>query len=78
MQISARNQLNGKIIKLTKGVVNAEVVIKLSGGEQIAAVITKESAQRLKLAKGKEVFAVVKASDVMVGLCCNNPDCDCH
>jgi molybdopterin-binding protein len=77
VKISARNQFKGKIKSLVKGPVNSEVVIELPGGVQVTAVITTASAQSLGLKKGKEAFAVVKASDVMIGLCCGNGDCDC-
>ena len=77
MQISARNKLPGKLTKLTLGPINAEVVIELDGGAQIVSVITRASAKALGLKKGKEVRAVVKSSDVMVGVCCGHGNCDC-
>ena len=64
--ISARNNLKGKIKKLVPGTVNTEVIVELAGGAEIVSIITKESAERLKLSPGKEVFAVIKASDVMI------------
>jgi molybdate transport system regulatory protein len=67
MKISARNQLAGTVEKVTKGAVNAEVSLKLAGGEQVAAIITNASADALKLKKGVAAFAVVKASEVMIG-----------
>jgi molybdopterin-binding protein len=66
MKISARNVLSGKVIKITEGAVNNEVVIELSGGAQIVSIISKESADKLKLKKGKKAYAVIKASNVMV------------
>jgi molybdopterin-binding protein len=66
MKISARNVLKGKVAKVTHGAVNSEVVVKLAGGVEITSVITKKSAKYLKLSKGKEVYAVVKASNVMI------------
>lgn len=68
MKISARNQLKGKIEKLTLGAVNAEVVIRTSAGESIVSVVTKESVDSLGLVVGKEVYAVIKASNVMVAV----------
>lgn len=68
MKISARNVLKGKVVKFSKGAVNAEVIIELEGGAQVTSIITLESAQNLGLAKGKDVYAVIKASDVMVGI----------
>jgi len=68
MKISARNVLKGKVKKVTPGAVNSEVVIETANGETIVSVITKESAENLGLAAGKEVYAVVKASNVMVAV----------
>lgn len=68
MKISARNQLKGKIIKISEGSVNTEVVIELAPGVEITSIITKSSANNMKLAVGKDAFAVVKASNVMVGV----------
>jgi len=66
MHISARNQLKGRIKHLTPGAVNTEVVIELPGGAELVSVITKSSAERLRLSPGQEVYAVIKASDVMM------------
>ncbi len=66
MNISARNVLKGKVKEVKQGMVNAEVVVELPGGTQIVSVITKESAEKLGLAAGKDVYAVVKASNVMI------------
>jgi molybdopterin-binding protein len=66
MKISARNVLKGKVKSLTQGAVNSEVVVELPGGQEIVSVITKGSAERLGLREGKEVYAVIKASSVML------------
>jgi molybdopterin-binding protein len=66
MQISARNSLKGTIKSIEPGAVNTQVIIKFSNGVEVVSIITKDSAERLKLAEGKEVYAVVKASDVMI------------
>lgn len=66
MQISARNSLKGKIKSIEVGAVNTEVVIELPSGMEVVSIITKDSAERLDLMEGKEVYAVVKASDVMI------------
>jgi len=68
MKISARNQLKGKIVKLVIGAVNAEVVIRTSSGEELVSIVTKESVDSLELMEGKEVYAVIKASNVMVAV----------
>jgi len=66
MKISARNILKGKVRNVDHGAVNSEVVIELPGGTEVVSIITKESAEGLGLASGMEVYAVIKASDVMV------------
>ncbi len=68
MKISARNMLKGKVKRIKPGVVNTEVVIELPGGSEIVSMITKESADRLDLAVGKEAYAIIKASNVMIGI----------
>ena len=66
MKISARNVLKGKVAKVTHGAVNSEVVVQLPGRVEIISIITKKSARSLTLSKGKEVYAVIKASNVMI------------
>jgi molybdopterin-binding protein len=68
MKISARNVLKGKVKKIIAGAVNSEVILELPGGTEMVSVITKESVDSLKLAVGKEVYAVVKASNVMIAI----------
>ena len=65
MSISARNKLKGKITEILMGDVMAEVTIRV-GQNTIDAIITRHSAQELKLKKGDNVIAVVKATEVMV------------
>lgn len=67
MNISARNTLQGKVIKVSEGAVNTEIVIELPGGDNIVSVISKKSASALDLAPGKACYAIIKASNVMVG-----------
>jgi molybdopterin-binding protein len=66
MKISARNVLKGKIIRLVQGAVNSEVTVELAGGIEVVSIITKSSAKNLGLKKGKNVYAVIKASNVMI------------
>ena len=68
MAISARNNLKGKVVQVKPGAVNAEVTIELPDGQQIVSIITLESANALGLAAGKEVYAVIKASNVMIAV----------
>ena len=67
MKISARNVLSGTVRNITPGAINSEVTIEIAGGMTIVSVITNESVKRLGLAPGKAAFAVIKASDVLVG-----------
>lgn len=68
MKISARNVLKGKVKKVTHGAVNSEVIVELPGGAELVSIITKNSAQNLKLSKGKDVYTVIKASNVMIAV----------
>jgi len=68
MKVSARNLLKGKIVEVTKGATTAHVRIDIGGGAVITASITNESVAELKLEVGKEAYAVIKASDVMVAI----------
>ncbi len=65
MELSARNSLAGTVKAVKLGEVMAEVIIQV-GENEIVAVITRSSAERLKLSVGDRVFAVVKATEVMV------------
>lgn len=67
MKISARNVLSGKVQEITKGGVNAQVKLVLDNGELVVSVITNSSVESLGLAVGKPAFAIVKASEVIVG-----------
>jgi molybdopterin-binding protein len=60
--------LKGKVKKITEGAVNSEVVVELPGGQEVVAIVTKTSVQSLGLAVGKEAYAIVKASCVMLGV----------
>jgi molybdate transport system regulatory protein len=65
--ISARNILTGTISTLVPGAVNDEITIDLPGGSTITSIITSASVKRLDLAVGKEISAIIKASDVLLG-----------
>ena len=67
MKISARDQLHGTIKEVHKGATTAHVEIKVVGATLMAS-ITNEAVDQLKLAKGQKAYAVIKASDVMVGV----------
>lgn len=67
MKISARNVLKGVVVDVVKGATTAHVRIDVNGAI-VTAAITNEAVDELKLAPGKPAYAVVKASDVMVGV----------
>jgi molybdopterin-binding protein len=66
MRISARNRLKGKVVEVTKGATTAHVKIDV-GGTIVTASITNEAVDELGLKAGDQAYAVIKASDVMVG-----------
>ena len=68
MRLSARNVLKGKVTHITVGAVNSEIVLEISKGVEVVSIITRESAEKLQLAVGKEAYAVIKASSVMVAV----------
>lgn len=68
MKISARNQLKGKIVSVEKGATTAHVTIDIGGGVLVTSSITNGSVDSLGLAPGKDAYAVIKASDVMVAV----------
>ena len=68
MKLSARNVLKGKVKKIKVGAVNTEVVLKLTKISEVVSIITRESAEKLQLAVGKEAYAVIKASNVMIAI----------
>jgi len=66
VKLSARNQIPARVASVTHGAVNSEVVLELGDGSELVSVITRSSAERLGLAAGQQVHAVVKASSVMI------------
>ena len=68
MKLSARNQLKGTIIEIQEGAVNAIVKINVGNDNILTADITVQSVKELGLTVGKGVYAVIKATNVMVGV----------
>ena len=68
MQISARHTLKGTVKAIKLGEVQAEIVLELEGGHELTSTITRSSAERLGLAVGKPAYALIKSSDVIVGV----------
>ncbi|SDA39833.1 TOBE domain-containing protein [Methanobrevibacter millerae] len=67
MELSARNQLKGKVANVDLGAVMANIKIEVTEPGVITAVITKESAERLGLAEGDDVVALIKSTEVIIG-----------
>jgi molybdate transport system regulatory protein len=67
MKISARNVFTGTVKNVTRGAVNAEVTLALEGGETVVAIITNPSVDSLGLREGNPAYAIIKASEVMIG-----------
>jgi len=68
MKLSARNVLKGTIVKVTRGAVNAEVVIRLDSGAEMVSIITNHSVDSLGLKENLPAYAVIKASNVMIAV----------
>ncbi len=68
MKLSARNQLKGTVKSINVGAVNCEVQIELPGGAIITSIITKSSCEGLGIKVGGTAYAIVKASNVIVGV----------
>ncbi|MHC5728693.1 MAG: TOBE domain-containing protein [Nostoc sp.] len=68
MEISARNSLKGTVKKVVHGSVNTEITLEIAPGVELVSIITKSSAETLGLVEGKQVLAVIKSSDVIVGV----------
>jgi molybdopterin-binding protein len=67
VKLSARNVIKGRIVEVVKGATTAHVKLDVGGGTVITASITNEAVDELRLTKGDAAYAVIKASDVMVG-----------
>ena len=68
MRISARNQIKGKILEVTKGATTSHIRVDIGGGQIVTSAITNEAVEELGLKKGDNVIAVIKASDVMIAV----------
>jgi molybdopterin-binding protein len=68
MKISARNQLKGKVKKISHGSINSEVLIEIAPGIEVTAQITTASVDHLGLKEGSTAYALIKADNVMVGV----------
>jgi molybdate transport system regulatory protein len=68
IRLSARNCLEGKVLSVNDGAVNAEVVIELAGGSKVYSIVTRDAVAELGLAPGVSATAVIKASHIILGV----------
>lgn len=68
MRISARNQLKGTILEVTKGATTSHVRVEIEGGQTVTSSITNEAVEDLGLKVGSKAVVVIKASDVMIAV----------
>ena len=68
MKLSARNIIKGTIKEITPGAINADVVLDIGNGLEIAAQISKTSVDHLGLGVGKQAYAIIKIDNVMIGV----------
>ena len=66
MKLSARNVIKGTVKSVQEGAVNNEIIVEIAPGIEVVSIITTSSSNRLELAEGKEVYVMVKASNVMI------------
>ncbi len=68
MKLSARNVLSATTKSVTPGAVDSEVIMELAPGVEVVAIITRHSAEKLALSRGSKAYAIIKASNVMIGV----------
>ena len=79
MKLSARNQLKGKIIKVDEGLITSKVTLDLGNDNIITAIISKEAIADLNLTQGTDAYAIIKSTEVIIGVACecNKGACNC-
>lgn len=78
MKLSARNQLKGKILKVDEGLITAKVMLDLGNGNVISAIISKDAIADLNLKQGDDAFAIIKSTEVIIGIACECKDGHCN
>jgi molybdopterin-binding protein len=68
MRLSARNQLTGTVAAIEVGAVMTIVKVSLDGGQQVTAAVTKDAVDELGLVVGSSVTAIIKSTEVMLGV----------
>ncbi|WP_075187460.1 TOBE domain-containing protein [Teredinibacter haidensis] len=66
MKLSARNVIPGKVVRITQGAVNVDVVLEVAPGVQLVSIITKQACESLQLKEGMQAYAAIKATNVMI------------
>jgi len=67
VKLSARNVLKGKMKNIREGTVNSEVIVQLAGGLELVSIITKPSIDNLNLKEGNDIYAIIKATNIILG-----------
>ena len=78
MKLSARNQLKGKILKVDEGLITSKVMLDLGNGNIISAIISKDAIADLDLKPGDTAFAVIKSTEVIIGIPCECSEGNCN
>ncbi len=73
MKLSARNKLKGTVIAIEEGLITGKVKLDLGNGNEITAIVSREAISELQLRVGDVAYAVIKSTEVLVGI-----PCDCH
>jgi molybdopterin-binding protein len=68
MKLTARNVLKGTVVKVTAGAINSEVTVKVAEGIEVVAIVSKESVEKLGLKPGSSAYAIIKASNIILGI----------
>lgn len=68
MKVSARNVLRGRVTRLVAGSINTEVTLEIAPKVELTSIITRASAEELDLSEGKEAYAVIKSSNIMIAM----------
>lgn len=68
MKVSTRNQLKGTVLSIKEGAVNSEVTLEVCACNQVVAVVTNSAVKSLDLKPGKDAYALIKASNVILGI----------
>lgn len=68
LAVSARNKIQGTVIEIKDGAVNCEVTLKTASGASIVAIVTEDAKKELALSKGDSVYAIIKASSILLGV----------